>query len=135
MKNLFILLLILPAICIGQKKGDNTVIIKDPAITINILKKELIKRGFPIDKSDSNYVSTEYISPKDWYAMKFSALKEADSIILKSWFKEIRYSAHSSFEARPANYSGLGGSENKMTFKALVSFANSLSQNAYCIRQ
>jgi hypothetical protein len=136
MKTLLFTLLIFPAFCLAQKKGDNTVVIKDNAVTIEILKKEMLKQGFAIDKDSPTYLTTEVMQRKGWYGVKFSALQDADSIILKGWVKtDISISGVRSNELIVADYKGMKGSANKDAFIELLQLATKLSDKAYSTKQ
>jgi hypothetical protein len=120
----------------AQSKGDNAIVIKDSAVNLISIKQEWLRQGFLIDKNDSTYLTTEVLQQKGWYGVKFSAMQDADSIVLRGWVRaDITLAGARSSGLIIADYKGMKGSANRETFTELYHFAQKLSPSSRSIKQ
>jgi hypothetical protein len=83
MKKLLIVALLLPVFCFGQKKGDNTIILKKSDITFNDLTKELAGMGYEIDYINESVgqIGTKFARVKNFdFSSRLKIQYSSDSI-------------------------------------------------------
>jgi hypothetical protein len=135
MKQALFILLLLLSKAYAQNKLDNTIIIKDTSIAIRTVKNALVKEGFPIDKADSDYVSTGIINVKG-YGQKIDVLKDGDSIMLKTFIRSGgTFLGVTDNELTRVSWIGATGGGYKVAFAYLKKIALSLTNKVYYSKQ
>lgn len=131
----FISILFFSLSATAQQKGDNAIIIKDGTVSIDDLKTSFIRNGFTIESSDANYVSTGVVQRKGHYGVKYAAVKDADSIILKGWIMpDSSNASKKANEMEAIVNAGSKGTRAKDSFMWMKQFADLRSKNVYCKR-
>jgi hypothetical protein len=135
MKQALFILLLLLSKAYAQNKFDNTIVIKDSSITIKAVKNALAKEGFPIEKADSDYVSTGIINVKG-YGQKIDVLKDGDNIMLKTFIRSGgTFLGATDNELTRVSWVGATGGGYKVAFAYLKKIALSLTNNVSYVKQ
>src|SRR5690242_4590986 len=86
MKKYFLLIIFLPLICFAQNKKDNTIVIHD-SLSPKQIKDVLFTIGYEINRSDSDFISTNprYVKGLN---IKVALQKKNNTWVLKGWARD-----------------------------------------------